>query len=185
MSIDREWRATFRDRMQRFAAARAGSHEGVPLSIKIRATAGCFHRDHSTRAFELIDPYLALRTNPEIDCYQEHESGPELLVYLAVGTAGVTLAKSLIDLVTAIIKGRAEGIKRGDRPSEPLELIVRRMDERGYKEEIVLRVPSDTVIDSALIAGALTESLGRLLTPESNAQSSSASETTIGDADHE
>jgi len=183
MSTDREWQATFRDRLRWFGAAHVGSDEGVPLSVKIRATAGCFHRDHSPRAFELIDPYLAQRTTPEIDWFQEHESGPELLVYLAVGTAGITLAKSVIDLVTAIIKARAEGKERGDRPSEPLELIVRRADERGYKEEIVLRVPSDTVIDSALIEGALTESLGRLLAPESSRQSNPGSEATVGDAE--
>jgi hypothetical protein len=50
-----------------------------------------------------------------------------LLVWLALGTAGITLAKSVIDLVTAIIKSRSEGIKREDSPSAPIELIVRKV----------------------------------------------------------
>jgi hypothetical protein len=35
--------------------------------------------------------------------FLEHESGPEILAYLAAATAGLTLAKSVFDLITAII----------------------------------------------------------------------------------
>ena len=62
--------------------------------------------------------------------FEEHESGPELLVFVAVVTAGISLAKSVIDLIVAIIKARSEGIKKGDHPASPLDLIVR----RTYKE---------------------------------------------------
>ncbi len=71
----------------------------------------------------------------------EHESGPELLVFLAVGTAALSLAKSVIELITAIFKARSEGVKKGDRPADPLELIVRRdNDEQEYREEIISKI---------------------------------------------
>ena len=50
------------------------------------------------------------------------ETGPELLVYLAVATADITLAKSVIDLITAILKVRSDGVKKGDRPDAPLKV---------------------------------------------------------------
>ena len=80
---------------------------------------GCFHREHSPCAYELIDSYLS-RSTAESEI-EEHESGPELLVYLAVATAGLTLAKSIIDLVTSIIKARSEGVK-SDRLKRPLRI---------------------------------------------------------------
>ena len=95
--------------------------------------------------------------------FEEHESGPELLVYVAVATAGVTLAASVINLVTAIIKARSEGVKKGDRPDEPIELIVRRVDDRrGLREETILRVGAGDRVDS-LVAKKLIASLEKLV----------------------
>lgn len=74
----------------------------MELSIKLRVVSGCFHGEHSPRAYELIDLHL-VGSSPGLE-YVEHESGPELLAYLAVATAGITLAKSVIDLITAIIR---------------------------------------------------------------------------------
>jgi hypothetical protein len=48
-----------------------------------------------------IDTHLN-RAMPDIE-FLEHESGPEILAYLAAATAGLTLAKSVFDLITAII----------------------------------------------------------------------------------
>ena len=60
-----------------------------------------------------------------------------------MGTAGITIAKSVIDLVTAIIKARSEGAKRGDRRDNPIELIVRGFGDDGkINEEIVLKFDS-------------------------------------------
>jgi hypothetical protein len=130
---DAAWQAEFRRRMEHF-----GDREGpglVPVSIKMRTRSGCFHREHSREAFRLIDNYVRQAQKPDAT-YQiiEHESGPEILVYLAVTTAGLTLAKSIVDLVTAVIKARSDGIKKGDSPSAPLELIV-----RGYSQDDVFR----------------------------------------------
>jgi len=36
---------------------------------------------------------------------EQHESGPEIIVFLALVTASLTLAKSVVDLISVIIKG--------------------------------------------------------------------------------
>ena len=112
--MNREWQDAFRRRMHRLEE-RHTKNGGIAVSIKIRVRSGCFHRENSPEAFAVIDRKIRGVSNADFD-YVEHESGPELLVYLAVGTAGLTLAKSLIDLTTTIIKARSEGIKKGDNP---------------------------------------------------------------------
>src|SRR6266571_3517748 len=53
----------------------------------------------------------------------------------------ITWAKSLIDLVTAILKARSDSVKGRDCVSKSFELVVRRADEkRGIHEEVVLRL---------------------------------------------
>lgn len=97
--------------------------------------------------------------------FEEHESGPEILVFLAMGTAG--LAKSVIDLVITIIKARTEGIKKGDHPCHPLELIVRRVhDGKEFREETVLRIGHRDVLDEPNIEQELKEALRKLLKDE-------------------
>ncbi len=95
--------------MHGFRQRRPPGTSEAALSIKIRVTSGCFHREHSPHAYGLMDAHLATSA-AEIE-FEEHESGPELLVYLALATAGLTLAKSVIDLITAIIKARSDGEK--------------------------------------------------------------------------
>jgi hypothetical protein len=130
--------------MEAFETPFSAKDKGKAISIKIRVTSGCFHREHSPYAYRLIDAQLKSYPphNKEFS-FMEHESGPELLVYVALGTAGITIAKSVIDLVTAIIKARSEGAKRGDRQGNPIELIVRGFGEDGkIDEEIVLKFDS-------------------------------------------
>ena len=158
--MDSTWGKAFQERMAGFAQ-RHNKQRGVPVSIKVRVISGCFHQQHSPRAYEIIDKALA-RDNTEFE-YVPHESGPELLVYVALGTAGITLAKSVIDLITTIIKARADGIKKGDQPSYPLEVIVRRIDEvRQVKEEVVLRTDHHEPVDVNVIERCLGEALQRL-----------------------
>ena len=123
---------------------------------------------HSPRAYELIDRNLdKLAAMDSGFAFEEHESGPQMLVYLALGTAGITFAKSIIDLVTAIIKARSEGIRKGDHPSDPLELIVRRVhDEKEFREETVLRIGHRDVLDEPDIEQKLKEALRKLLKNE-------------------
>jgi hypothetical protein len=144
--MSNDWNTEFRDRMARFDTRK---REGfAPVSIKVRVTGGCFHREHSPKAYRLIDEYLTHANLSDVR-YEvvEHESGPEILVYLAITTAGLTLAKSVIELITAIIKARSEGIKRGDTPAEPLEIIVRgHTKDDEYTEERIMRIPAGTSI---------------------------------------
>jgi len=130
--MDPDWAIDFRTRMLSFELRHPLRKGEVSASLKVRITSGCFHREHSPCAYELIDRHLAsvpLSQRSKFDLI-EHESGPELLVHLALVTAGVTLAKSVIDLVIAIIKARSEGIKQGDLPDCPVEIIVRRVYDR-------------------------------------------------------
>lgn len=83
---------------------------------------------------------------------------------MAVATAGLSLAKSVIDLVTATIRARSEGVKKGDGPADPIELIVRRVDDaREIREEIVLRIGHNDFVDPKLIEKQVEEALRKLL----------------------
>ena len=163
--MDGEWQETFRNRMRGFEARRAPKPGEAAVSIKVRVASGCFHREHSPRAYELIDRSLTKLSGPDgAFAFEEHESGPEILVYLAVTTAGLSLAKSIVDLITAIIKARSEGIKKGDHPSEPLELIVRRVhNAQEFREETVLRIGHEDAVDEAKVERELKDALRKLL----------------------
>ena len=116
--MDNPWRNEFRQRMSTFDEHAHGD-DGLAVSIKVRVASGCFHREHSPQAYRMIDEYLQLHAPEDARwSFQEHESGPELLVYLAVTTAGLSLAASIINLVTAIIKARAPtASRRGTIPT--------------------------------------------------------------------
>jgi hypothetical protein len=159
--METEWEKTFHDRMQRFEGRRQARTDEISISIKIRVVSGCFHREHSPRAYAIVDKYLSKSFNDDMQfIFEEHESGPELLVYV---TLGLGLAKSLIDLITVIIKARSEGIKKGDRPSAPLELIVRRVNKGlEFHEEIVLRVENKDLVDSKKIEQHLNEAISSI-----------------------
>lgn len=114
---------------------------------------GCFHREHSPHAYEIIDRYLnGITETDRVFAFEEHESGPEVLVYLAVTTAALALTKSVVDLITTILKARSESVKKGDHPREPVELIVRKVNKIGEVDEIkVLRIGHEEPIDESLI----------------------------------
>jgi hypothetical protein len=153
------WENEFRHRIRSFEASPSAKGGGLSVSIKIRVMSGCYHREHSPNAYRVIDEYFRSHPSAEFS-FQEHESGPELLVYLSLGAAGISLTASVINLVTAIIKARSEGIKRGDRPSEPLELIVRGFDENGQlKEEKILKFTSQDPVSKKKIEGTLLNSV--------------------------
>jgi len=151
-SPDPYWVEEFRQRMAGFS--RTAEPGTTPVSIKVRVVSGCFHREHSPEAYRIIDHHLAAADLPAHEVrFEEHESGPEILAAVAATTAGVALTTSLINLVVAVLRARSEGIRKGDRPREPLEVIIRRIDETGkYAEENILRVPSDFDIDAMEVA---------------------------------
>lgn len=166
--MDPDWESEFRDRMRSFESQRPPRPGEVSLSLKVRITSGCFHREHSPHAYEFIAKHLAsIPTSQRSEfAFVEHESGPELLVYLALATAGMSLAKSVIDLVVAIIKARAKGVKSGDRPNAPLEVIVRRAgDEDQFVEETVLRIGHTDPVNRADIEAQINAALKRVAAP--------------------
>jgi hypothetical protein len=80
---------------------------------------------------------------------EEHETGPELLLWLAVTAATLGFADKLIGLVTTIIKARQEGIKQGDRDQGPTDLVIRGLLPSGeYREKIVIVVDRDGQFDN-------------------------------------
>ena len=162
------WQTIFRHRMRRFEVRRPPRAGEISVSIKVRVVSGCFHPEHSPRAYELIGQHLAgLEPADALFDFEEHESGPEILVYLAAATAGITLIKSVIDLITTIIKARADGIKKGDKPSDPVELIIRRVGNRDeFHEQIVFRIGHTDPIDPATIEKRLHEALDQVVNAE-------------------
>lgn len=162
--MNADWSQTFHARMKQFESRYIPPKGAVAVSIKIRVPSGCFHREHSPYAYKLIDKYLN-RTEAHCEfAFEEHESGPELLVYVAVVTAGISLAKSVIDLIVSILKARSEGVKKGDSREAPLELIVRRTQKNGeVKEETVLRIGHHETINREMVEKHLKNSIAALI----------------------
>jgi hypothetical protein len=150
--------------MHRFGKLFTGP--GIGVSVKVRVVSGCFHREHSPHAYEIID--VALRDSGlEGDGieWREHESGPEVLVWIPLVTAGVALSAGVVNLIVAVLKARSDGVKAGDRPREPLELIVRtiRPPEGGVIEEKVLRFNADDPVHTAAVRTALNDATRKVL----------------------
>jgi hypothetical protein len=70
--------ATKAHRLQ--SAVGRASEAYVPVSLKVRVTSGCFHRQHSPHAYALIDRDIGALTRDPALSFVEHENGPELLV---------------------------------------------------------------------------------------------------------
>lgn len=159
------WPREFARRIESFSEPLTGS--GVPVSVKVRVASGCFHREDSPHAYRLIDE--ALR-DPGLGRgavqWHEHESGPELLVWIPFVTAGVAFSAAVVNLVVSILKARSDGIKAGDRPREPLELIVRTSRPgEGVVEEKILRFNPHNPVHAAVVGTALNEAARKMLPP--------------------
>lgn len=155
------WLDEFQKRMSSFARRTPQGSAANAVSIKFRATSGCFHSEHSPYAYDLIRRYR--HNSPAEVEFVEHESGPELLVYLTLTASGITLAANVIQLITAIIQSRSDGARRGDRPAEPIELIIRRVDERkSFHEELILRTDDGEPQNHTEVKMKINEALGRL-----------------------
>jgi hypothetical protein len=150
------WEDNFQAKLRDYKMEFENKDFDIPISIKIRVSSGCFHREHSPQAYQIIDKYL--ESNPNSYCrFEEHESGPELIIYLS-------LATGVINLVTAIIKSRKEGIKLGDHPRAPLELIIRYFNKkRNLKEENILTIDSSEIVNEDLIEKLLLTSTKKLI----------------------
>ncbi len=66
-----------------------------------------------------------------------HESGPEIILYLALGTASITLVRSIIELITTLVKALEK--ERRKTPGK-LEIIKRRQIRGEIEEEEIMKV---------------------------------------------
>ena len=171
--MDPSWPETFRARMRDFEMRRPPQPGAVSVSIKVRVVSGCFHLSCSPHAYALIYEHLHRTSSSEAElAFEEHESGPEILVYVA---AGVSLATSIINLVTTVIKARSEGVKKGDRPSAPVELVVRRtVGLDSVQDDVVLKYDHADPVSAKVIEERLNEALGRLFGVEAKKLESGA-----------
>ncbi len=160
------WEDKLRDRLNKMPlAAKDGNH--IPLCIKVATRGSCYHRQHSPEAYKLIDQYLSKHSQGAKYTFEEHESGPEILIVLDLAAKGLGFAKSIIDLLVVLIKSGHEGMRRGDMVQSSLEIIVRGFDEKGtVKEEKILRFNSDVEIDKKVIEEALGKGVKAFLSPQ-------------------
>jgi hypothetical protein len=113
------------------------------ISIKLSPPSGCCCSDcwpetwrTVNQAIQPFGPILHegdVLINKDGDTFvlEQHESGPEILVFLALATASTTLAKSVIDLIITIIKS----LSRENRKQPPRIKIVKRYITKGEIEE--------------------------------------------------
>lgn len=156
-----EWIDEFKNRMGAFDQGHP-DRGSISVSFKVRVTGGCFHREHSPYAYHLIDEFLRSQNIREKRVSViEHESGPEVLAYIALAAGVLNITASVVNLIAVIIKARSEGIKHGDRPDAPLELIIRGFGKDGnLQEEKVLTFHAHDKVDAKLIESALRQSFG-------------------------
>jgi hypothetical protein len=134
---------------------------------------GCFHREHSPRANEIIDEQLRTLGRTDIEfALQEHETGPEILAYVVLG---IGLLKEVIGLATAIIKARSEGIKRGDHPDATLHLIVRRVHAEEIRDVEVLAIEHSDKVETVQLSDQLNTAVRELLADGEGPHSKTAS----------
>ncbi len=151
------WENELSERLETFRQEKHLDDDVLILSIKIRVTGGCFHREHSPNAYKLIDNLKYSKLDNKII---EHENGPEIVAYIALATASISFLQSTISLVTEILKARRDGISKGDSPKENLKVIVRGFDKKGrLKEEEIIEVNNITPIDQKTIEKILNKTL--------------------------
>jgi len=86
-----------------------------------------------------------------------HESGPEIVVYLGVATAFLVLAKSVVDLITAFLKGLAEEHRRS---LSRIKLTHRRVYTGEVADDILIEIDLPLADD---IAGTLSAMVREVL----------------------
>ena len=132
--------------------------DGFPVSIKLRVVGGCFDCGRcNPHMRQLLDKMERDGRRHDEYEFERHENGPEWIIYIA---AGVTLAASVIELITAVINARSEGQKKGDTSKNRVELIVRGFDPNGklFEEKVLKFDAGDTATDRA-VGNALAEGL--------------------------
>jgi len=133
--------------------------DALSISIKVRVDSGCFHREHSPHAFAIIDKSLNENKSGEFH-YIEHENGPEIITYIGLASTLIVFTTAVIEIVSTIIKARSEGIQKGDRPDDYIELITRGFTKTGkLKEEKILRIRTGDKVPKKVLKKKLQKAL--------------------------
>jgi hypothetical protein len=131
------------------------------ISIKLYPPSGCCCSDCWPETWQTVNQSIypcgpithegdaLIEKDGNIFVLEQHESGPEILVYLALATASATLAKSVIDLITTIIKG----LSTEHRKQPPrIKIVKRRLIKGNIEEEklIEIDIPVSNKIEKQL-----------------------------------
>ena len=156
------WQQEISRRLERLNHGRSG--QGLAVSVKVRVKSNCFCYGHSGHFHRMMDRHWE-REGPSRWEYEEHESGPEWLLYLALTAAGLGVAekslgivKSVIDLVILAVKTHREERRKRDERPEPLSIVVRGFGPEGaFFEKPVIEIdcedpPGDKAIKESLTA---------------------------------
>jgi hypothetical protein len=90
-----------------------------------------------------------------------------VITYVQLGSAIVTAVSAIVGIVTAMINLRAAGQKKGDKKTDPIELVVRGFDLNGklFDEKVLKLNPGDETT-ALIVRKALETGLNRhLMTP--------------------
>jgi hypothetical protein len=158
------WANQFKNRVDDFEK-QYGDLSGVSISIKIKVDSGCFHREHSPKAYEIIDSELEnFDSFKEKAVLIEHESGPEILVYLSLVVGSIGLTTATVNMITAIINARKKGTEHGDRHDSSINLIVRNFNKKGeIKEEKIITIDRTSNLDRKILKELLEKGIRKLL----------------------
>jgi hypothetical protein len=118
-------------------------------SIKIKPSQGgccCFHcwprtwesvNEHISPCGPLCDEGDVLIENDSdkyvLEC---HESGPEIILYLGLGTASILLIKSIVELITVFLKT----LEKDKKTVGDLKIIRRRLIKGKTNEEVIMEI---------------------------------------------
>ncbi len=119
------------------------------ISIKLSPPSGCCCSHCWPETWRKVNEFISpsgpvghegdalIEINKNTFVLESHESGPEITLYLALATASATLVKSVIELVTVIIKG----ISNESRKQPPRIKITKKQFTKGeIEEEIVFEI---------------------------------------------
>lgn len=142
------------------------------ISIKISPVdRSCCCFDHWPGTWADINKYISpsgpirnegavlIKNDNERFVLECHESGPEIIVYLGLGTASIVLIKSVVDLITTILKSRQ---KREFQGTAKFKITSRRLVNSETEDEISMEINlplSDEVVES--LNADITNSLQR------------------------
>ena len=136
-----------------------GDGTGVPFSLKFKSNT-CFCKEHCAIDFyDCIDLEIdKIDLSHDRVTFLEHETGPEILVYLAVTASSITLSASILNLITAFINR----IKRNHKGAS-FEFIVRTFKKGKINEEKIIKIDKNTAFKKTELKNILEKTLNKMM----------------------